>query len=151
MSEARVADRVEHGADFVQAFADAWATPTPDRLLALLRPDVRLRQPILPEIVGHDAAREEFRRLFSLVPDLHAEVLSWAARDEWVLIECRMHGTFGGRPLSWDFTDRFRLEDGLGAERVSYFDSLPVAWAMLRAPRGWPRLVRAGAELLRRR
>ncbi|GEM_PF-3428349 len=44
------------GKDFAQQFADAWATPTPEGLVALLHPDVTLLQPHLPPIHGKQAA-----------------------------------------------------------------------------------------------
>lgn len=41
---------------FIAAFTAAWATPSPERLVALLAEDVVLRQPHLPPIRGRAAA-----------------------------------------------------------------------------------------------
>ena len=56
------------------------------------------------------------------------------------MIEIRLHGTLGGRPLAWTAVDRLVLRDGLIAERHSYFDPLPLLGALLKRPRaraGW--------------
>jgi SnoaL-like protein len=55
---------------FVEAFESAWSRPTPERLIALLDPDVVLLQPHLPPIRGRDAALKEFRRLLTWLPAL---------------------------------------------------------------------------------
>ena len=60
---------------FAAAFADAWSAPTPDRLVALLHPDVTLLQPHLPPVRGRDAAHAELQRLLRWMPDLHGEVV----------------------------------------------------------------------------
>src|SRR5689334_4824089 len=72
------------------------------------------------------------------------DVNRWSANDDALFIEFTLSGTFGGRPISWDAVDRFTLIDGLVAERVSYFDSTPLALKMALRPRGWPRLLRSG-------
>jgi hypothetical protein len=61
-----------------------------------------------------------------------------------VFIEFTLAGTFGGRPIEWDAVDRFVLRDGLALERVSYFDSMPLALEMALRPRGWRRLATGG-------
>jgi hypothetical protein len=62
-----------------------------------------------------------------------------------VFIHFTLSATYGGRPLSWDAVDRFLLrEDGLASERVSFFDSQPLALQMLLRPRGWAQLARSG-------
>ena len=52
--------------------------------------------------------------------------MRWGATEDGALIEIRLHGTLGGRPLEWTAVDRLVLRDGLIAERHSYFDPLPV-------------------------
>jgi hypothetical protein len=136
--------------EFVGKFAEVWADPTPERLTAFLHPEGRLRQPMEPEIVGREAALKYWRRLFSLLPDLRMEVLSWAGRDDLVFIECRARATLGGGPLEWRFTDRIRLDDeGLVTERVAYFDSLPLVATVLRRPSAWPRWVELNLSRIR--
>ena len=130
-------------ADFVERFAEAWADPSPDRLLGLLHPDVRLVQPLEGEIVGHAEARAFWERLFATMPDLRGEVLRWAGSEDLLLIEERLYGTLGGRPVDWVTADHIRLEDGLVRERIARFDPTPLLVAGLRAPRTWPSFVRA--------
>ena len=132
------------GARFVQRFSDAWQTCDPDALASLLTDDVVLRTPLMPVLEGRRAAREAFARLFAMVPDLRATVHRWAENDDVVFVEFTLHGTFGGREVSWPAVDRFLIRDGLAAERVSYFDSAPVAIQMLTRPRGWRRVLGSG-------
>lgn len=126
--------------DFVSRFADAWATPSPDGFEALFCPDVHLVQPLLPNARGIPAAGASMSRLFRMMPDAHGEVLDSGAAGDTVFIELRLAGTFGGHLLQWDVVDRITLRDGLIAERVSYFDPLPLILAMACRPRGWPHL-----------
>lgn len=126
-------------ADFVARFAEAWADPSPQRLNALLHPDVRLVQPLEREARGHGATTAMWHRTFGLVPDLRGEVVDWADRDGFLVISIRLHGTLGRRPVEWISSDHIRLEDGLVKERVAYFDPLPLVGAVLRRPRVWPR------------
>ena len=45
----------------------------------MVAPDVRMIQPQLPNAVGHDAFRRQFiGPLFTMLPDVHAEVEDWA-------------------------------------------------------------------------
>ena len=110
--------------DFATAFADAWAAPTPERLVVLLHQDVILRQPHRPPIRGRQAALADFGRLFRWLPGLHGVVDRSATEGEWVFIEWRMQIPVRGRLLEMPMVDRFRVVDGLGAERVVYFDQL---------------------------
>lgn len=130
--------------DFVARFAHAWAEPGLDRHEAIWHPQIRLVQPMAPTTVGIPACRDQFRRLFALIPDLRAEVHRACADGDLVFIEFTLSGTFGGRPIRWRAVDRFHLEDGLVRERVSYFDSLPLALNIAARPRGWRRWLRSG-------
>ena len=94
--------------------------------------------------VGHDAAIAEFRRLFEFLADVHGVVDRWSARDDVVFIEWTLSATLAGRPLAWPIVDRFIIADGVGVERVAYFDPLPLAAAIARTPRGWRRWWRSG-------
>lgn len=50
----------------------------------------------------------------------------------------------GGAPICWSAVDRFVLgPDDLATERVSYFDSGPIAATLLRHPRAWPAFLRS--------
>jgi hypothetical protein len=95
--------------------------------------------------------KRAFAGLFELIPDLTGEVHRWGATADGVLIEFTLRGTTGGKPISWHAVDRFVIgEDGLATERVSYFDSLPIALAALTRPRGWPAFLRSRLAQLRR-
>ena len=136
---------MDAAASFVEGFAKSWAAPTVESHSALWADDIVLIQPLMPKAVGRAACEEGFARLFRLIPDLHATVHRWAvAGPDVVFIEFTLAGTFGGRPIAWDAVDRFVLRDGLAVERVSYFDSLPLAIELALRPRGWRRMLTAG-------
>jgi hypothetical protein len=131
--------------DFVDRFATWWRDPDPDRLSEILAPDVRLVQPVVPDTFTLADGAEAFRSLFRFLPDLRAEVHDSVVDGNLVYIHFTLSGTYGGRPISWDALDRFVLrEDGLATERVSFFDSQPLAAQMLLRPRGWMQLARSG-------
>jgi ketosteroid isomerase-like protein len=131
-------------AEFVERFETAWSKSNAAALGELLADDVVLIQPAMPAIRGKKEAKESFSRLFGLIPDLHVRVHRWAASDEVLFIEFTLVGTFGGEEVSWPAVDRFRTRDGLVAERVSYFDPIPLFLTTLRRPRGWRRFVTSG-------
>jgi hypothetical protein len=132
-------------ADFVERFARWWAAPDPDRLGDLLTDDVRLIQPLAPDTSTLADGKRAFKRLFRFLPDLRGEVHDSAVDGNLVFIHFTLSATYGGSRLSWDAVDRFVLrDDGLALERVSFFDSEPLAARMLLNPRGWPQLARSG-------
>lgn len=88
---------------------------------------------------GHGEVTAMWRRTFGLIPDLRGDVVEWAARDGFLVIAIRLHGTIGGRPVEWISSDHIQLADGLVKERVAHFDPLPLVAAVLRSPRVWPR------------
>jgi SnoaL-like domain len=134
----------EMAADFATRFAEYWRAPTPEGLSTVLAKDVRLVAPMTPETTTLAEGQHAFAGLFQLIPDLTAEMHRWGATADGVLIEFTLSGTAGGKPISWDSVDRFVLdEDGLATERVSYFDSAPIALAAARRPRAWPALLRS--------
>jgi ketosteroid isomerase-like protein len=138
-------------ADFVRRFAEFWRAPTVERLDTVLAPDARLSAPMVPTTSGLEAGRQVFADLFELIPDLTAEVHSWGATEDGVLIEFTARGTAGGAPVSWRAVDRFVLnDDGLATVRLTYFDSLPLVLTVLRRPRAWPGFVRGQIRQLRR-
>jgi ketosteroid isomerase-like protein len=142
---------------WVAGFAEGWRAPAgPDAFAAhfneLLAPDVRLIQPQLPTLVGHQAFREGFvEPVFALIPDLHGDVERWAANGETLYIELSVSGTLGGRALSWRVCDRVRLRDGVAVERESYFDPTTLIAAVLTRPRAWPLFLRLQARQLANR
>lgn len=137
---------------FVQAFAEAWARPTAERLAALMHPDVRLAAPMMRATVGKTASLEEMRRLLLLWPDVHVEVERWSGSGDVVFIEFTMIATFAARPLRIPGIDRIVLKDGLAFDRVTYVaDPLSMLSIPLLRPSGWLRWWRAGVGLPRRR
>lgn len=131
-------------ADFARRFAEYWRAPTPERLSMLLADRVRLVAPMTPLTETLEEGRRAFASLFELIPDLSGEVHRWGATDDGVLIEFTLSGTAGGKPISWRAVDRILLdENGLATERISYFDSAPIALAALGRPRAWSAFVRS--------
>lgn len=126
---------------FAQRFAEAWAQPTPERLVALLHDDVVLRQPHLPAIRGKTAAQREMRRLLHWLPELHGIVDRTAGDDRVLYIEWRMKRSRSSRDAV-PAVDRFFLRDGLAAERVVYFDQLRLMRQVLANPGLWPGYMR---------
>jgi ketosteroid isomerase-like protein len=138
-------------ADFVRRFSDFWQSPSPERLDTVLAPNARLVAPMVPTAHSLAEGQAAFADLFELIPDLTAEVHRWGATSDGVVIEFTLSGTAGGKPISWSAVDRFTLgEDGLATERVTYFDSAPLALAFVRSPRAWPGFVRGQLRQRRR-
>jgi SnoaL-like protein len=131
-------------ADFAARFADYWRAPSPERLSIVLADRVRLVAPMTPVTDTLADGQRAFAGLFELIPDLRGEMHRWGATADGVLIEFTLSGTAGGKPISWSAVDRFVLgEDGLATERVTYFDSMPVALAAATRPRAWPAFLRS--------
>ncbi len=138
-------------ADFVRRFTEYWRAPTPEGLDAVLAEQVRLVAPMTPVTENLADGRRAFAELFELISGMTAQVHRWGATEDGVLIEFTINGTAGGRPIGWTAIDRFVLgEDGLATERVSYFDSLPIALAAAGRPRAWPAFLRSRLRQLRR-
>jgi ketosteroid isomerase-like protein len=135
---------------FAQTFAETWRTPDLDKHEALWSDDIVLIQPMMGTLRGKRACRAAFGRLFALIPDISAEVHSAGHGKQAVFIEFTLSGTYGGKPIGWRAVDRFTFTNGLIAERVSFFDAVPLVLTMLRRPRGWGRLAGSRAILARR-
>ena len=134
----------ETAAGFVARFREFWRAPaTAD--YSLLSDDVTLVQPLAPVMHGIAEVRAMFAEVFAALPEMRGEVDRWSAREDVLFIEFRLRATLGGRPFEWPAVDRFRLDaDGRAIERVTWFDSLPLVFAMTTRPRAWPRLLRSG-------
>lgn len=131
-------------ADFAARFASYWQAPSVDGLDALLAPDVRLVAPMMPMTRTLADGKRAFASLLVLVPDLSAEVHSWGATEDGLLIDFTLAGTVAGVPVAWQAIDRIVLgEDGLATERISFFDPTPLALRVIRHPRTWPAFVRS--------
>jgi ketosteroid isomerase-like protein len=119
-------------------FTRAWGAPDLDRFMALLHPDVTLLQPVTKPIRGREAARVEFGRLLSWLPDLHGTVDRTAVDGDLALVAWRLTFELGGRPYELRIVDRLVVADGLIFEREAYYDSLALMIELLRRPRAWP-------------
>jgi SnoaL-like domain len=123
--------------EFVQRFTKVWKNPSPEELMELLHPDVVLYQPHLPAIRGREAALEEFQRLFRWLPELYGEVKRSSGSNGVVFIEWQMKCPIGKQGVAIRAVDRFILQDGLGIERVAYFNQLPLVASVLTHPQVW--------------
>ena len=133
---------------WVLAFAEGWRAPASadafaDHFQSWFDPQVRLIQPQLPTLVGHQAFRERFARpLFALLPDVAGDVERFAVGADCAYVELTLRGTLGGRSIAWRVCDRVSLRDGLVVERESYFDPTPLLRAILTRPTAWRALAR---------
>jgi ketosteroid isomerase-like protein len=148
-------EQLEAAAAFVAMFAEGWAHPEDadsfsDHFEPWLQPEIRLLQPSVRPIIGKRAFREEFARLFNLVPDLHGNVENWAAAGDTVYIELRLEGTIGKRAFTMHTCDRIKLCDGKAMERFAYLDATPLLKAVVRSPQSWPKFIRTQLRSLRR-
>jgi hypothetical protein len=143
-------DPADEAAAFVRAFADFWSAPTPERFRTLMHPEAHLVQPLAPDAHGIDEAVAWFTATQALLPAIRITVRRWGGTPEALFIEWTAHATFGGRPVSWDAVDRFRLEHGLVRERVAHFDALPLVVTILTRPAGWLHALRTRLAAPRR-
>lgn len=131
-------------AAFVSRFAEAWAEPTVDGLVALSQPDATFSQPLAANANGHAELANVLDELLSTIPDLHGELVTWAEVDEHtIFVEMRLSGTFGRQPVEWVSVDKIVLRDGLIESRAAYFDGMRLLGVLARRPRGWPSWLRA--------
>ena len=141
-------------AEFVEFFAEGWGKGGGDRFFehfgSRLHPDALMTQPLAPPARGHAEFRAVFEPVFRAIPDLRGEVRSWGETAEGVLVELRLSGHLGGRPVAWTTIDRIVLEDGLIKERHAYFDPLPLMRAMFLRPQVSLRLLPSLARRRRR-
>lgn len=131
-------------AAFVSRFAEAWAEPTVDGLVALTQPDATFSQPLAATAHGHAELANVLDELLATIPDLRGELVSWAEVDEHTLfVEMNLSGTFGGRPVEWVSVDKIVLRDDLISARTAHFDGGRLLGVLARRPRGWPSWLRA--------
>ncbi|HUQ00521.1 MAG TPA: nuclear transport factor 2 family protein [Aeromicrobium sp.] len=129
----------------VDQFRAGWDRPTPDVWDSFIGEDMEFIQPMLRNGVGPAFWHGETARVLSLMPDLRADVLSWAGVGETLFIHLRLSGTLGGLPLTWEAVDLLRLTpDGTAHFRESFFDPGPVAAQVIRRPTAWLRWWRSG-------
>jgi hypothetical protein len=134
--------------EFISKFRVLWTAPTVEDLDALMHPDVRYSQPLLPDVVGSAAAHRYWRRMFLAVPDLRLSIVNSAVCEDYsIYIEFVINGTLGRRHLAVPAVDRYQLDaDGQVLQRVLYGDSLAMARAVLH-PSALVGLVAAGIRI----
>ena len=132
------ADKRSAAAEFVDFFADGWRLGANGDFFghfeSRIHPDVLFTQPLAPAARGKETFRPMFSTLFRAIPDLRGELRSWGETDDGVLIELRLSGHLGRRPVAWTTVDRIVLEDGMIKERHAHFDPAPLLKAMLLRP-----------------
>jgi hypothetical protein len=122
----------------VAEFRTGWDRPDPKAWDSFLGESMEFVQPMLRCGVGPELWHEETARLLKLLPDVRADVLTWAGVGETIFLHLRFEATLGGRPLSWEAVDVLRVApDGTAVFRESFFDSVPVAAELMRRPRAW--------------
>jgi len=131
-----------HPHPFVERFAAAWASRDPDKLAAILHPDVVLVQPLMLVHRGRDAAVRALGRFLELIPDLEIAIHDSVSRGDVLFIEFSFAGSIGRRRIALRLVDRIELSDGLVRSRLCYFDPRPLSRAVLLQPAMWPRLAR---------
>jgi hypothetical protein len=129
----------------VEQFRTGWDQPEPHAWDAIAGEHMRFVQPMLRDGVGPEVWWEESSRLLALLPDLRADVLSWAGAGETLFIHIGFSASLGGKPLTWEAVDLLRITpEGKAVFRESFFDSIPVATILIRRPRAWLRWWRSG-------
>jgi hypothetical protein len=130
--------------EFIDTFRALWASPTVEGLDALMHPDVRYSQPLLPDVVGSAAAHRYWRRMFLALPDLHLTVVNSAVcEDNSIYVGFVINATLGRRRLEVPAVDHYQLDtEGQVLRRVLYCDSLAMTRAVLH-PTAWLGLIAA--------
>lgn len=119
---------------FIGQFREAWACATLDALMAPLRDDVTLIQPMSKPIVGKLAATNEFRRVLYRLPGMRGEDISGLGQGDLVLIDWTMVVPIGAKTIRVPIVDKVLLEGGLVKKRTAYFDPTLVSRPLLRSP-----------------
>ncbi|EJO90642.1 hypothetical protein MCOL_V200395 [Mycobacterium colombiense CECT 3035] len=91
-------------------------------------------QPLVPRMVGIEAAQTQFQRFGYCLPGLHAHVDYWSGDEDVVFIEFRLHAHIAGHLIEWPNVNRLCLRDGRAIERVTYFDPVAMLPTLLRHP-----------------
>lgn len=128
---------------FIETFRMIWKEPTLDGLMASLRDDVVLIQPLSAPLEGKAAARLAFRRILHQFPGLRGEVKGGLGQGPLVFIDWTMIAPVGGREIAIPVIDKFTLQGDMVKERVAYFDPTPVSRAVMRSPASLVRSVTA--------
>ena len=120
---------------FVAIFAEAWAEPSLDSLMAPLRDDVILVQPLSGTFVRQESGTRRFRKDSLRFPGLRGEVRGGASGDDGILfIDWTMFVSVGSRTLAVPVVDRFEFAENAVKRRDAFFDHLPILTAVATSP-----------------
>ncbi len=143
---ARASDSPPHR--FVQVFEEGWKEPAYEpfvaRFLPWMHADVRGTLPLEPVAVGHEGFREQFRRVFSLFPDLRGSVSRATVDGDVLVIDVELSATLGGRPFLWNARDRFTFVGDKVKARTTSFNPAPLLLAIVTRPSAWGAWWRSG-------
>lgn len=120
---------------FIETFREAWRTPTLETLMAPLREDVRLIQPLSNPTSNKNQARKAFRQILFRFPGLRGEISGGLGIANDVLIDWTMIVPIGHRDIRIPMIDKVTLSDGMVLERTAYFDPTPLMGPITRSPR----------------
>ena len=126
--------------DFPAVFAEGSALPKPGPFLDFFRPLIHDNAMFVQPMFADTQARQVeqmFRSLFSLFPDLRAEIQRSAIHGDTVFIESECTSDIGRKVVHFSVCDRFVISDGRMLERRSYSDPMPVVLAVLGHPTLW--------------
>lgn len=113
--------------DFVDRWATAWGSPTPEKIRTLTDSEIVLTWPGLPEpIRGADAWVARVAGTLDRFPDLRLEVTDYAQRDDLLFISWRARATVGGVETEWQGIDRMRMRNDVVVESLVAFDTAPL-------------------------
>ena len=132
--------------NFVGAFIDFWAAPSPERLPEILHEDVTLVQPLTNGLGEIRSFQTEFAALWRWMPDLRADIVRWHGDAEVVFIELRLHASWGGQRIEWPCVDRMLVRSGKAVKRYAFFDPLPLVLALSHHPSVWRSWWRSGGS-----
>jgi hypothetical protein len=120
---------------FIETFRQVWANPTLDDLMAPLREDVTLIQPLSEPLHGKDAARKAFRKILAQFPGLQGDIHGGLGAGDLIFIDWTMIVPIGRGEQRLPVIDKVVLEDGLVKERTAYFNPSPLFGPIARSPR----------------
>jgi len=120
---------------FIQKFRQVWENPSLDDLMAPLREDVTLIQPLAQPLHGKKVARKAFRKILMRFPGMRGDVHGGLGSDNLIFIDWTMIVPIGRSEQRLSVIDKVTLEDGLVKERTAYFDPSPLFGPISRSPK----------------
>jgi ketosteroid isomerase-like protein len=111
--------------EVVEELVDAYNAKSPERLLALYRPDACFWDPLHRDgVVGREGISEVIDGLFQSFPDERMSIVTLAADETHAVAELRSAGTTSsGRAFELEFTEVYEVSDGQIASCRVYIDT----------------------------